>query len=115
LITSGQVDTAVQVAKVLRDTADMDVSAQTIRRGLKKVGLKAGAKSKKPLLSARHKRARLDFAVAHCYWTVEDWKQVIWSDETKINRLGSDGKKWVWKKAGEGPTDRTVDPTVKAT
>jgi hypothetical protein len=28
---------------------------------------------------------------------VEDWKKVVWSDETKTNRLGSDGRKWVWK------------------
>jgi len=26
----------------------------------------------------------------------------IWSDETKINRFGSDGREWVWKQAGEG-------------
>ena len=36
----------------------------------------------------------MDFAEEHKDWTVEDWKRVIWSDETKINCLGSDGKKW---------------------
>ena len=35
------------------------------------------------------------------------------SDETKINCLGSDGKKWVWKRAGEGLSDRLVEGTVK--
>jgi hypothetical protein len=25
----------------------------------------------------------------------------VWSDETKINCLGSDGRKWVWKKKGK--------------
>ena len=54
----------------------------------------------------------MDFAEAHKDWTVEDWKRVIWSDETKINHLGSDGKKWVWKKPGEGLTDRLVQGTV---
>ena len=34
-------------------------------------------------------------------WTVEDWKRVIWNDEMKVNRLGSDGCKWVWKKQGK--------------
>ena len=34
---------------------------------------------------------------------------VVLSDETKINHLGSDGRKWVWKKAGEGLNDRTVN------
>ena len=55
----------------------------------------------------------MDFAEAHKDWTVEDWKRVIWSDETKINCLGSDGKKWVQKKPGEGLTDRLVQGTVK--
>jgi transposase len=44
---------------------------------------------------------------------VEDWKRVVWSDETKINRLGSDGRKWAWKKAGEGLSDRLVEGTLK--
>jgi transposase len=70
-------------------------------------------KKKKPLLTARHKRARMDFALAHKDYTVEDWKRVVWSDETKINRLGSDGRKWAWKKAGEGLSDRLVSGTVK--
>ena len=70
--------------------------------------MKAAVKRKRPLLKKRHRDARLDFALAHKDWTVEDWKRVIWSDETKINRLGSDGRKWVWKKPGEGLNDRLV-------
>ena len=42
-----------------------------------------------------------------------DWKKAVWSDETKINRLGSDGRKWVWKKAAEGLSDRLVEGTKK--
>ena len=44
---------------------------------------------------------------------MDDWKKVIWSDETKINCLGSDGCKWVWKKTGEGLSDRLVEGTLK--
>jgi hypothetical protein len=80
---------------------------------LKKAGLKAVAKAKKPLLTNWHRKERLDFALAHLDWTVEDWKTVVWSDETKINRLGSDGRRWAWKKAGEGLSDRLVKETVK--
>jgi hypothetical protein len=49
----------------------------------------------------------------HQHWTVEDWKRVVWSDETKINRLGSDERRWVWKMQGEGLSDRLVEGTVK--
>jgi hypothetical protein len=55
----------------------------------------------------------LEFAESHQNWAVDDWKRVIWSDETKINWLGSDGGIWVWKKAVEGLSDRLVDGTVK--
>ena len=44
---------------------------------------------------------------------MEDWKRVVWSDETKINRIGSDGRKWVWKKQGEGLSNRLVKDTLK--
>ena len=44
---------------------------------------------------------------------MEDWKRIIWSDETKINRIGSDGKQWVWKQVGQGLIDREVQGTVK--
>ena len=37
----------------------------------------------------------------------------MWSDETKINCLESDGRKWMWKKAGEGLSDRTVEGSLK--
>jgi hypothetical protein len=56
---------------------------------------------------------RLKFARYHENWTVEDWKRVLWSDETKINRIGSDGRSYVWKKKGEPLSDRTTTPTVK--
>ena len=58
-------------------------------------------------------KERLDFAVTHQHWTINDWKKVVWSGETKINRLGSDGRKWVWKKAGEPLNSRQVEGTVK--
>ena len=42
---------------------------------------------------------------------MEDWKRVLWSDETKINRIGSDGKVYTWKKKGEPLSDRITIPS----
>ena len=55
----------------------------------------------------------MDFAIRHKDWTLGDWKRVVSSDETKINCLGSDGRKHAWKRAGEGLSDRLVEGTVK--
>ena len=103
----------MQVAKTLQEMTGNTLSAQTIRNGMKEVGMKAVVKKKRPLLTKRHRRERLDFALSHQNWTMDDWKKVVWSDETKINRLGSDGRSWVWKKAGEGLSDRLVEGTRK--
>ena len=56
--------------------------------------MKSVVKTNRSFLSKRHSKERMDFAIAHKDWTVEDWKRVIWSDETKINKFGSDGRKW---------------------
>ena len=75
--------------------------------------MKAVVKKKKPLLAQNHRKERMDFAIRHKSWTLEDWKRVVWSYETKINHLGSDGRKWAWKRAGEGLSDGLVEGTVK--
>jgi transposase len=113
LITSQKAGTAVQVTRALCDITNQPLHSNTIRQHLRKSGMKAVAKKKCPLLSAKHRKARLAFANAHKDWTIEDWKRVIWSDETKINRLGSDGRKWGWKRPGEGLSDRLVQGTLK--
>ena len=59
--------------------------------------MKAVVKKKKPLLLQKHRKERIDFAISHKDWTLEDCKRVVLSDETKINHLGSDGRKWAWK------------------
>ena len=114
LITSHKAENVVQVTKTLSNNIiNQPLSPNTVHQHLKKSGMKAVVKRKHPLLSAKHRKAHLDFAYAHRDWTIEDWKKIIWSDETKINHLGSDGHKWVWKKAGEGLSDRLVEGTVK--
>ena len=113
LITSGQAENAVQNTKALVNITNQFLSSSTVCTHLKRSGMKAVVKSKHPLLSAKHCKAYLDFAYAYKDWTVDDWKRVIWSDETKINCLGSDGCKWAWKKAGEELSNRLVEGTVK--
>src|SRR5271170_265707 len=113
MVTSGKADTAVQITRELGETNNMEISAQTVRRALREAGLTARTKIRKPRLLPRHIRQRLEFALRYQHWTVEDWKRVVWSDETKINRLGSDGREWVWKKPGCSLTGKHVKDTVK--
>jgi transposase len=112
-ITSGQLDTASDVRKALENQLKVKVSERTVRRILQNAGLGAAGKQNKPKLSSKNIKARLEFAKRHQDWTVEDWKRVIWSDETKINRCGSNGQYWCWIRDGEGLQPRHVNQTVK--
>lgn len=68
---------------------------------------------KRPALEKRHIKARLEFAERHLEWTVDDWKRVWWSNETKINRYESDGNDMVWREQGEGLNKTRVSETRK--
>jgi transposase len=112
-ILSDKADGATDLVKKLRAERNVIVSRKTIARALKERGLKAGEKKKKPLLSSKNVRDRLKFAKAHQHWTVEDWRNVVFSDETKINRFNSDGRKWTWYREGSSLNSRRVTQTVK--
>ncbi|KAG1037751.1 hypothetical protein G6F43_012798 [Rhizopus delemar] len=56
---------------------------------------------------------RLEWAKKHRNWTVQDWRQVVFSDETKINVWGSDGCKYYWRRPGDPLQPHHLDFTVK--
>lgn len=92
---------------------ELQASTWTVRRSLNKIGMVAAVKQKKPALSERNVKARLHFCRERKDWTIEDWKRVIWSDETKINRYQSDGKAYFWHRPQEKLQRGQVKQTVK--
>lgn len=80
---------------------------------LHKMGFRSKKKVKKPFLKACHKKARLKWANFYKGWTVDDWKYVVWSDETKINIWGSDGVTYCWTRPGDPIMPHHLDLTVK--
>ena len=44
---------------------------------------------------------------------MDDWKKVIWYDETKINRMNSDGIKYAWLADPKNLQSQAVDETLK--
>ncbi|KAI1004513.1 hypothetical protein K3495_g3698 [Podosphaera aphanis] len=113
-IANGIVKTPKQAAAGLQASMGISVSPQNVRNVLRESGLKAKKKPKKPALAARHRKARLDFALRHKEWTIEDWKKVVWSDETKINRICSDEINYTWQKDKQLPNDSNTIQTVKS-
>jgi transposase len=90
-----------------------NIHADTIRKRLTQSGLKAYVHHTKPFLSDTHKARWLEWAEAHAHRTAEDWKSVIFSDESKFNLFGFDGRHWCWRKPGEEFDERYVRKEVK--
>jgi Transposase len=112
-ITTGKLDNALQATQFIKNILHSPATPQTVRNALKSNDFRSVIKQKRPLLKKAHREDRLKFAQYHENWTVKDWKRVLWSDKTKINRIGSDGRVYTWKKKGESLSDRTTTPTVK--
>lgn len=113
LIVSGECDNATQVRRNLSRNNGVNISSRTIRRRLRKVGLRARVKCKKPRLSTAHTKHRLEWAKERVNWGENEWKKVLWSDEKKFKLFGSDGKEWCYKRNNEPLSLRTTRGTVK--
>lgn len=81
------------------------VSARTIRRRLCEANLYGRVSRKVPLLKKQNVKARLAFAKKYEHWTEREWKNVLFSDETTINMINSDGKQYVRR-----PPNKEMDP-----
>ncbi len=88
-------------------------SEHTTRRNLKQMGYSSGP-YRVPLLSAKNRKLRLQFARAHQNWTIEDWKNVAWSDESRFLLRHSDGRVRIWLKQHESMDPSRLVSAVQA-
>ena len=62
----------------------VSVHGSTISRSLHKAGLYEQGARKKPLLKKTYLKAHMEFVKNHLNDTAGMWRNVLWSDETKI-------------------------------
>ena len=88
-------------------------SERTVRRRLVEADLRSRRAAKKPLLSKKNIRDRLQFCKKHKEWTVEDWNKVIFSDEAPFSLFGTSRRSLVRRRNGERFNKDCVIPTIK--
>jgi hypothetical protein len=59
----------------------VQISERTVRRRLKQVELGSYIPAKAPKLEVRHRVARLAFDHEHENWYIDQWSQVLFTDE----------------------------------
>ncbi len=104
---------AASIAAEVEGMGGQPVSAQTIRLTIGTIGLYGSRPRRKPLLKMMLKKAHKQFAEDKQTKDMDYWNHILWSDETKINLLGSDCVKRVWRQPAEEYKDKYVLPTVK--
>jgi transposase len=112
-VTRGKVSTTREATKQVQEVFGVQVSEVIVRRALCRAGLQSHVKEKKPHLSSNNIKALLEFAIKYQHSTIDDWSDVIFSYETKINRFSSFGRVWCWVRDPQELSERIVIPTVK--
>lgn len=83
----------------VKEELNLNVTCRTVRRRLVESGLLGRSARKVPLLSLKNVRDRKTFAKNHADWkgneNAKKWRNILWSDESKVNIFGSDGRKYV--------------------
>lgn len=80
-------------SRMIKDSLKLPVSTVTIRRRLCEANLSARSPRKVPLLRKRHVLKRIQFAKEHIGWPKEKWRNILWTDESKIVLFGSKGRR----------------------
>ncbi len=92
LVRDDRKATVTQITTRYNQGMQNTISEYTTRRTLKQMGYSSRRPHRVPLLSAKNRKRRLQFAQTHQNWTIEDWKNVAWSDESRILLRHSAGR-----------------------
>ena len=88
---------STSVKAELQIELNMTISQTTIGRRVHEIGLYEHVARKKPYLNKANRGKRLEYARTYREKPLAFWNNVIWSDESKFNLFGSDGKVMVWR------------------
>ena len=104
--------TKAEIVNELKNQTNVKVCSKNIKHRLKEKGLIWKKKCKKPYVSEKNRKARLAFAREHVGWSLDQWKRVVWSDESPFPLLNQ-SPQYVWRTKDDNLTSRSMQATVK--
>ncbi len=114
LVRDDRKATVTQITTRYNQGMQNTISEHTTHRTLKQMGSSSRRPHRVPLLSDKNKKRRIQFTQAHQNWTIEDWKNVAWSDESWFLLQHSDGRVRIWLKEHESMDPSCLVSTVQA-
>ena len=104
---------ASPVKAVIETEFGIIISEQTVHRRLHEAGFKGRVARKKPYVDKTNRMKRIQHAKKYREQSVYFWDQVLWTDESKFNLFGSEGRVMVWRTLQEAFDSRCTVPIVK--
>lgn len=89
------------------------VCAETVRKVLRKSNYHGRVARKKPFISEANRAKRVQYANSFKDKPLEFWRKVLFTDESKFNVFGSDGRQIVWRKPRTELLKQHLTPSVK--
>ena len=99
LVKQDRHTTAKSLTKKWNKVTEKDVSVMTTRRRLHSLGYIGRQARKKPYISSKNKKKRMEWARVMRKKNLAYWKKVVFTDESKIKISRSDGRVFVWRKS----------------
>ncbi len=114
LVRDDRKATVTQITTRYNQGMQNTISEHTTRRTLKQMSYSSRRPHRVPLLSDKNRKRRIQFTQAHQNWTIEDWKNVAWSDESRFLLQHWDGRVRIWHKEHESMDPSCLVSTVQA-
>lgn len=105
--------TAKSVSVQVEKYSNIKVHPETVRRVIVQEGLKSCTPRKKPFVNKINRQKRLAFAKEYVNKSPDFWRKVIFSDESKYNIFGSDGRLRVCRRPKNALNPKCTVKTVK--
>ncbi len=94
LVRDDRKTTVTQITTHYNQGVQNTISEHTTRRTLKQMGSSSRRPHRVPLRSDKNSTRRIQFTPDHQNWTIEDCKNVAWSDESRFLLQHSDGSEF---------------------
>ena len=112
IIRTDQFSPIGDITNKLNSRLETTLHHNTVRKYLHNEDIGSYTARKKPRLTAKHRTDRLGWCRGKQNWT-EEWKQVVWSDESRFALFQSDGQARVWRSPKETYNKDCIQLTVK--